>query len=206
MKKCTKCTQEKELDQFHNSKATKDGKVTICKECAKNFPSQTKEANLKRVNKYRAVSRDKYLAGLERNREKTNERARKNYYKNREANQQRTKDRYWGNICENRVKYREYMKEYFKSPENKKKRQLAQKKFTDKNKINKSKHKIVNIRYCYADKKYSKQIIPDKEKLITEINSLLQPGMTKDNFQKVWTIRIKDNGTLYTDWKIKPCY
>jgi hypothetical protein len=38
MKKCTKCQQHKQLNEFRNDKYAKDGKTTRCKECLSKLP------------------------------------------------------------------------------------------------------------------------------------------------------------------------
>lgn len=42
-KHCNKCDSDKPLDEFHNNKANKDGKNTVCKECMKKYWTKPKE-------------------------------------------------------------------------------------------------------------------------------------------------------------------
>ncbi len=52
LKKCPKCNIEKELDQFHKNKNTKDGFYCYCKECVKQFQFENKEKIKKRRQEY----------------------------------------------------------------------------------------------------------------------------------------------------------
>lgn len=45
MKICSSCKLEKSLDDFHNSKSSKDGKVSKCKSCAAAYNKQWQESN-----------------------------------------------------------------------------------------------------------------------------------------------------------------
>ena len=43
VKECHKCYNDKELTEFYNSKSTQDGKMTYCKDCAKEYKRKAKE-------------------------------------------------------------------------------------------------------------------------------------------------------------------
>ena len=43
MKKCSKCKEEKPLEEFNKCKSTKDGRQSICKECRKQYRENNKE-------------------------------------------------------------------------------------------------------------------------------------------------------------------
>jgi hypothetical protein len=55
-KVCTKCYEEKSLEEYHNLKRGKFGKAAYCKECAykaqKEWDSKNRKKNQKRGNKY----------------------------------------------------------------------------------------------------------------------------------------------------------
>ena len=57
MKKCTKCGEEKSLDEFHNQSRSKDGKQSQCKACAKttsrNWGRQNRSAASAAMGQYR---------------------------------------------------------------------------------------------------------------------------------------------------------
>ena len=61
MKKCTKCLVEKPLDHFSNRAASKDGKMTQCKDCSnkskKKYYQDNREVIAERNAKYRAGNR-----------------------------------------------------------------------------------------------------------------------------------------------------
>ena len=53
-KKCTKCFQIKEIDQFYARKSSKTGFRNDCKDCSKNRVKNWTEANKSKVRKYKA--------------------------------------------------------------------------------------------------------------------------------------------------------
>ena len=65
MKKCPKCNLEKNLSEYHNSKATKDGKVVVCKSCIKiysmNYRSRDgfKKKKQEQDKNYQQINKDK---------------------------------------------------------------------------------------------------------------------------------------------------
>jgi hypothetical protein len=63
-KTCTKCQEEKSLDNFRNYKRSKDGKVNWCKPCFKLHEKLHWQANPERRKK----SKDRRIASTHRNR------------------------------------------------------------------------------------------------------------------------------------------
>lgn len=65
MKICNKCKKDKEFDEFHNSKATKDGKRIECKECIKTYQEKYKKREGYKEKKkvqdklYQEINKDK---------------------------------------------------------------------------------------------------------------------------------------------------
>lgn len=57
MKICTKCKNEKELDDFSNFKNSKDGKNPACRKCKKEYDQVNKE----KQSKYHKLKREKEL-------------------------------------------------------------------------------------------------------------------------------------------------
>lgn len=92
MKKCSKCKEEKSLDEFFNNKSTKDGKSNYCKKC------HTIESKKRKYNYYydrKEYSKNWYIDNKEReqnkrksyrqlNKEKQREIHKKWYYENKE--------------------------------------------------------------------------------------------------------------------------
>jgi len=70
MKTCTKCKTVKQLEEFHNTKKSKDGKAWHCKSCAQAKNRQWREANIERA---RALSREWNRKNKERQRENNRE-------------------------------------------------------------------------------------------------------------------------------------
>lgn len=52
-KVCTKCIEEKELDEFYNMKSGKYGKDTYCKVCRAKVSAEYEKNNRKHRNEYR---------------------------------------------------------------------------------------------------------------------------------------------------------
>jgi hypothetical protein len=60
MKKiCTKCKEEKHLDEFSNYKSSKDGKRIYCKICSRIKSKERYPQDIERINKYREDNKDK---------------------------------------------------------------------------------------------------------------------------------------------------
>lgn len=59
-KKCSVCKQDKDLEAFYNSKATKDGKTYTCKDCTKAYSSKYKKENKESVEEYSKKYRKEY--------------------------------------------------------------------------------------------------------------------------------------------------
>ena len=96
MKTCFKCKTEKELDDFHRSNQTKDGRQAYCKKCR---------------SKDKKIYRDK-------NKDRINAQAREYVQKNKEAVLARSREYYRKNI----EYYNEYHQKYRQKPEVKKRR------------------------------------------------------------------------------------
>lgn len=75
MKTCTKCLEEKPLDEFHNDKSRRDGKRDRCKTCARistsKYYSENKEKVIENAAKWQKDNKERYR-----------EISSKSYYKN----------------------------------------------------------------------------------------------------------------------------
>jgi 5-methylcytosine-specific restriction endonuclease McrA len=82
MKKCSVCSAEKALDNFHRNKNSKDGHVNRCKECVSAYKSGWYKANSESVKasakKYRKENRDRIRETEKRWVEKNADRVREN--------------------------------------------------------------------------------------------------------------------------------
>lgn len=65
MKKCNRCHVEKELSEFHNRKASEDGKSFTCKDCMKLYVKakyyEDPQKSINKSKKYYKENRDKAL-------------------------------------------------------------------------------------------------------------------------------------------------
>lgn len=57
---CTKCGVEKELNEFHNDKTRKDGKVSNCKKCVKQYQLDNFDAISQKNKEYKRTHSEKY--------------------------------------------------------------------------------------------------------------------------------------------------
>ena len=107
MKICTKCKEEKELENFGFNSRIPKKILSECKKCV---------AIRSRLH-------------YEANREKSNERRKNNYFKNREIELKKQKEYYW----KNRTEIRKKVSETNKNPENRKKNNERVKKWNKEN-------------------------------------------------------------------------
>ena len=131
MKRCSKCEEEKPLEEFHKHKRSKDGRRSSCKECQKQWRENNKEKRREYNKQYREKNREKILEQkkqyYDNNKEKILEQQ-KQYYDNNKEKIIEQKKQYHEN---NREKIREYNKQYFKN--NKEKIIEYQKRYRENN-------------------------------------------------------------------------
>ena len=101
MKICIKCKKEQPLDQYHNDKSKKDGKVGACKSCKAAYIRNYYKSNSDKMKE--TASRHYY-----KNRDEINSRAKDNYRENTEDFRKRRKAKYWSAREDNIRKSSEY--------------------------------------------------------------------------------------------------
>ncbi len=89
MKRCSKCGEEKSLDQFGNDKSRKDGLCLYCKPCARARYTEWREANLERA---RESGRKRQQAYYERDPQRVAETVRAYQKRNPELVAERNKN------------------------------------------------------------------------------------------------------------------
>ena len=99
MKKCSKCSIEKKLEEYYKRKASIDGLSFKCKECVIEYNKEYQEKHKKRLKDIREVNKEK-------NKEKKKEYNKEYRLKNKEKIKEKKK--------EYRLKNKEYHKEYFR--------------------------------------------------------------------------------------------
>lgn len=140
MKLCTRCKIEKPLDDFHNCKSKKSGKMSQCKDCRNAYNRKKakeighdvlyRRARDRDPEAYKKRRREYYLANKERIKERSREWSKNNpdiKKATRDADYKRNRSRYiesakrWAN--NNKEKRREisrnYANRFYNSPENK---------------------------------------------------------------------------------------
>lgn len=121
IKICTKCIEEKRLDEFGNATKGKDGKKSVCKNCEKIY----REDNKKQIKKQRKDYRTN-------NKDKMKQRAKKSYIKNKKYIKNKSNEYYKNNT----EKSKTCVKIYYKKNRDKinAKRKIYSKIYRDKNK------------------------------------------------------------------------
>lgn len=89
-KVCKKCEESKVLDDFYNSKTSKDGKKTSCKDCCNFAHQKWKESNPEYFAEWRADNKDASAAAIKEWKEEHKERVKANNKKWAAENKTRT--------------------------------------------------------------------------------------------------------------------
>lgn len=133
MKKCSRCKNEKNENEFGKNKNSKDGLWCYCKSCV------SKIGKIERDNK-REYLKEKSRIYREKNPEKFKESCRKHYLKNRERKQDFQRNYYW----KNRQKITIKRKEYNATEKNKENRRKYYQENKEKLKKQNDAHKMVS--------------------------------------------------------------
>jgi len=67
-KQCIKCNKKQDPNNFHNQKASKDGKSPYCKSCHKEYNALRRQKNKNKIKKQQQEYRSKYRKKLNENR------------------------------------------------------------------------------------------------------------------------------------------
>ena len=78
MKTCSKCKEQKPLDEFYRNRRTKDGKASWCKECHRARSREYGRTHREEVNRNVAIWRSRHP---ERTKQQAREASRRYYYK-----------------------------------------------------------------------------------------------------------------------------
>jgi len=147
MKRCTKCGEEKALEEFHSRPGNTDGRRGSCKACAAKYRAANRKRIAEQGRAYRAANRERvtalkaapYVANRERiaeqgrayraaNRERIAERGKAHYAANREriaelgrayraANREQLAARRAARYVANRERVAERTANYYRTPE-----------------------------------------------------------------------------------------
>ena len=186
MKKCSKCGEEKPLNEFHNNKASKDGKVYQCKTCiierSKKHYMENREQKLEYQKEYSDKNKEEMKIKDKKRHKIYNEKNKEKIKINNKEYKNNNKEK----ISKQNKKYREDNKEFIKNS----KKIYKQKQF-ENNPTYKLKHNISNlIRYAFKDKNFSKKskttdILGCTKEFFKEyIESKFEPWMNWDNYGK----------------------
>lgn len=66
MKVCSKCGEEKELEEFHKNKSSKDGLQSRCKVCVREYLKQWRENNPEYMKQWREENKDRVRENVKR--------------------------------------------------------------------------------------------------------------------------------------------
>ena len=172
MKVCTKCKIEKELSEFGKRKDSKDGLLSRCKPCFKEYYQENKGKIKEKFKKYYQENKEKSKKYYQEKREYYKEKS-KEYYKENK-----------GKIKEKSKKYYQENKEYFKEYDKKYQRERRK---TDS--LFKMKHNLRIRTYgAFKRKGYSKNtktqemLGVDWEVAKAHIEKQFTKGMNLDNY------------------------
>jgi len=202
IKICSKCGEEKSLEEFQKDHRLKSGRGPNCKKCHSNY-SKSRNARKKQKeyyesNKEKIKSKSKKYS--EENKEDISKKRKQKYQENIEQNRMKQREDYHKNIEQKRessrlnyAKHREkrlaYQKEYRTNPEN---RVKINKRTSNKKKTNPSfklRHTLRNrvLKALNGNRKPGsaiKDLGCSVEQLKEHLESQFQSGMTWEN----WTI------------------
>lgn len=85
MKKCTKCGEEKSLEEFNKDKTRKDGLDRQCKACRKQYREVNRKKIAERDKRYRESNREKILEREKQYRQENREKIKQYREANRES-------------------------------------------------------------------------------------------------------------------------
>lgn len=168
MKVCSKCKQEKELDEYSNSKDTLDGKQRQCRECQKDYYKENREKLLNKQKQYQKENSEKVKKTKKKYREKNKDKARQYYLDNKEYLDKQNRE-YRKKNKERMTNWeREYKKEYRKKNKDKMKKYRDEYRFKNKDKLTHQKKEY--------DKKY---IQTPRGKVISRAKNAKRRAMQK---------------------------
>ena len=112
MKKCTKCSEEKSLEEFYKRK---DGLDSQCKACKKQYREANREKIAERDKRYREANREKIAERTKRHREANREKIAEYQKQYHQANREKIEEYKKQYYEENREKFLERQKQYYEA-------------------------------------------------------------------------------------------
>lgn len=128
LKKCKECGISKTLTEFHKDKKSKNGLVSTCKTCRKEYYHDNKEKMKEYGKQYRIENKEKLKEYYQDNKEHKKEQKKEYYQDNKEAINQHHKEYYRDN--------KEKKKEYYHDNKEHKKEQAKKHYHDNKEEIN----------------------------------------------------------------------
>ena len=123
-KKCTKCKEVKDFDEFSKDKRNKDGKQSRCKSCQKEYNIKNKDKNKDKRKAPTEEQKERRKKHRQENKEFFKKKDREYYQKNKHIRQKYRKD--------NKERLLKYTHEYYQN--NKKKIRILRDKWSKENK------------------------------------------------------------------------
>ena len=115
MKKCKKCGLEKELTEFNKDKSKKDGRVTCCKVCRKQYYQANREKIAEQRKQYRQENREKIAEYKKQYRQENREKYAEYQKQYRQANREKLAEQEKQYRQANREKIAERQKQYYQA-------------------------------------------------------------------------------------------
>lgn len=120
-KKCIKCGEIKELDEFHNDKQKKDGKKGSCKECVNEHTRKWQEKHPEEIKEYNKKHYNEHIEYHKKYQKEHREKIKEYNKRYKKEHQKEIKEYSKKYQKENKEKIKEYMKKYNKEHSEEKK-------------------------------------------------------------------------------------
>ena len=183
MKVCTKCKIEKELSEFGKRKDSKDGLLSRCKPCFKEYYQENKGKIKEKFKKYYQENKEKSKKYYQEKREYYKEKSKKYYQENKEYYKEKSKENYQENKEYFKEKSKEHYqenKEYYK--EYQRERRKTDSLFKMKNNLRKRTYGAFKRKGYRKNTKTQQMLGVDWEVAKAHIEKQFTKGMNLDNY------------------------
>jgi len=185
MKTCTKCEQEKPLEEFHKHKGFKDGRQSRCKGCVKQYYENNKDHIREQKKQYQQNNKEKRKQYLENNKEHFKE-YRKQYRENNREKMREYRKQY-------RENNREKMREYYENNRERRNTYQRQRRKNDpefrlRHNISRAFHHFLKGNKEKPTSEYLKDCGYTRKELVKHLEDQFDQNMNWDNYGSYWHV------------------